>query len=447
MKRLAFFVIFFMMISSQAWGEYVTKQNFIHGTIGSDYIQTTDTVASTFTIVYGTNSNTMTGCTDANPCRIVVYDASCSQPSSCANREVMDIRTVSSLTFTIDARNAETPNCTSCTFAAGAKWAQVSTVGILSGLPLPTPTTGCVLQSTDGVNYSCPETLNVATINDSVEFTNTAAPTKKLSWDLSGITTGQDRVWTAQDKNCTPMCTVDTSFGGNAATATALAANPSESGCGAGVFATAIDASGNLTCTAQTAEVDPIVATQTNGFTITRGTTPKTLTVPLDASVSGTNTGDDDAPEAGDYAAASIDGDDINSNLAGRSLTLTAASPDTLDADAELYTKVKCINIDPSATTTNWFFFRAPLAITITGVDCIVDAATSVVMTPQECDANGANCVDIEAAITCATTNTTEASTVDNASIDAGDWINVTRGTKTGSPTQAVLCLEFTVND
>jgi|ERR1039458_9763732 hypothetical protein len=34
------------------------------------------------------------------------------------------------------------------------------------------------------------------------------------------------------------------------------------------------------------------VAAQAIGFTITKGTTPKTLTVPLDASVSGTNTGD-----------------------------------------------------------------------------------------------------------------------------------------------------------
>lgn len=33
---------------------------------------------------------------------------------------------------------------------------------------------------------------------------------------------------------------------------------------------------------------------QTTGFTIAGGTTSKTLTVPLDASVSGTNTGDQD---------------------------------------------------------------------------------------------------------------------------------------------------------
>ena len=55
--------------------------------------------------------------------------------------------------------------------------------------------------------------------------------------------------------------------------------------------------------------------------------------------------------DAGTYAAASIDGDDINSNIAGRSLTLTGASPDTLDADPELYTDVKCIWIENPVAT------------------------------------------------------------------------------------------------
>ena len=90
--------------------------------------------------------------------------------------------------------------------------------------------------------------------------------------------------------------------------------------------------------------------------------------------------------------------------------------------------------------------WRTPLALTNTGVDCIVDTGTSTVMTPQECDANGGSCVDIEAAITCTTSNTTEVTSVDNAGVDAGDWIRVTRGTNTGA-TQAVMCLEFTYND
>jgi len=99
-------------------------------------------------------------------------------------------------------------------------------------------------------------------------------------------------------------------------------------------------------------------------------------------------------------------------------------------------------NIDPNGAVTNWFIFRVPAAMTVTGVDCFVDAATSVVLTPYECDANGANCVAIEAAITCATTNTTEASGIDNSGLDAGDIIRITRGTVTGTPTQAIIAIE-----
>jgi hypothetical protein len=147
---------------------------------------------------------------------------------------------------------------------------------------------------------------------------------------------------------------------------------------------------------------------------------------------------------SGVYSAADADiGDDTNL-AAGRSLTL---SGDSVEADTELFTKTKCINIDPDATTTDWIFFRAEAAITVTGIDCLVDAATSVVATVQECDGNGANCSNIEAAITCAATNTTEATSIDNASVDAGDWVRVTRGTKTGSPTQVNVCVTYTVDD
>jgi len=132
------------------------------------------------------------------------------------------------------------------------------------------------------------------------------------------------------------------------------------------------------------------------------------------------------------------------SGLGGRSLTVSGTA---LDADTELYTDVKCVNIDPASTTTDWFGFKAPFNLTVTGIDCIVDASTSVVLTPNECDGNGANCTAIEAAITCATTNTTEASGVDNSSVDAGDWVRVVRGTVSGSPKQANICFEFTKND
>lgn len=103
-------------------------------------------------------------------------------------------------------------------------------------------------------------------------------------------------------------------------------------------------------------------------------------------------------------------------------------------------------NIDPNGAVTNWFVYTVPAAMTVTGIDCFVDAATSVVLTPYECDANGANCVAIEAAITCGTTNTTESGAIDNNSLDAGDVIKIIRGTVTGTPTQAVMRIEATFN-
>lgn len=53
-----------------------------------------------------------------------------------------------------------------------------------------------------------------------------------------------------------------------------------------------------------TSESDPIVSAQANGFTITRGTTPATLTVATSGSVSGSNTGDQTLASLGAEAVA-----------------------------------------------------------------------------------------------------------------------------------------------
>ena len=140
-------------------------------------------------------------------------------------------------------------------------------------------------------------------------------------------------------------------------------------------------------------------------------------------------------------------GDNVNTNIAGRSLTLTAGSPDTLDADPELYTHTKCTTIENPLSTDDIIVFRAETALTITAIDCIVGAATSAQMTLNECDGNAGTCSAIEAVITCAVTNTTEASAIDNASIDAGDWIRIDVGTVTGTVGQLAVCFSFTCND
>jgi hypothetical protein len=127
----------------------------------------------------------------------------------------------------------------------------------------------------------------------------------------------------------------------------------------------------------------------------------------------------------------------------GRSLT---AASGTIDADAEIYTDFSCVNVDPAHTTTNWLLVRLPKAATLTEVYCLVDAATSVVMTLRECDGDGENCADSEAAMTCTTTGQVVTS-IDNTSVDAGDVLRVTRGTLTGSATQAHMCATWTWND
>ena len=89
---------------------------------------------------------------------------------------------------------------------------------------------------------------------------------------------------------------------------------------------------------------------------------------------------------AGSYGATTIDGDDINSNIAGRSLTLTAGSPDTLDADPELFTDFQSANLIATSSnqiatsTTPWLSKFFGQAATITSINCIAyDSGTSTI--------------------------------------------------------------------
>ena len=150
------------------------------------------------------------------------------------------------------------------------------------------------------------------------------------------------------------------------------------------------------------------------------------------------------AGAVGTSEAASLDISDDTNLTAGVGLTLTG---DDVFLNTNQRTDVKCANINPNSAETDWFMWRAPGAITITGVDCIVEAATSVVLTPRHCNADGGTCTTIEAAMTCATTNTTEAGGIDSAAVAAGRTIRVTRGTLTGTVDEAFICVEFTIDD
>lgn len=129
---------------------------------------------------------------------------------------------------------------------------------------------------------------------------------------------------------------------------------------------------------------------------------------------------------------------------AGRSLTLSGGS---YDADPELYTQTRCLNVNPASPVTDLLFFRADKAITVTGIDCLVEPAGSLEMTLRECDGNAAGCGAIEATVICGTANTTETGGIDAAAVEAGHYLRVLIGRKSGTPVQGLICATFTVDD
>lgn len=130
------------------------------------------------------------------------------------------------------------------------------------------------------------------------------------------------------------------------------------------------------------------------------------------------------------FDAALIDGDDINSNIAGRSLTLTSASPDTLDADVELYTKTFSINLASTtlSTTTQAAKFEVPLAFTITNVTCSTDVGTTTIQLDERTEGSeNVSGTDIMTSqLVCGSgTDINNTTLFDNAGISARNLINL----------------------
>ncbi len=88
--------------------------------------------------------------------------------------------------------------------------------------------------------------------------------------------------------------------------------------------------------------------------------------------------------------------------------------------------------------------FRKPYGMTVSSVGCVTDAATSVVLDVQECNANGATCVTIlSATITCGTTYGT--GTISDSAIAAGGYVFFSLGTVTGTPGYLYVDFNYTV--
>ena len=148
--------------------------------------------------------------------------------------------------------------------------------------------------------------------------------------------------------------------------------------------------------------------------------------------------------DAGTYAAASIDGDDINSNIAGRSLTLNAASPDTLDVDAELYTDTKCIYIeDPTAADDFKSLWRTTKAITITEVWCESDQTIDFDL--QEDDGTPADIIGTD--LQCAAGENSTSTAFADAAIAANSEIDLVVTSVANTPTWCSICWTYTKDD
>jgi hypothetical protein len=252
--------------------------------------------------------------------------------------------------------------------------------------------------------------------------------------------------WVAQGAfDATTIDAVTWSDGANASNAWTFDVSGTDHTMTAGnarmTFSQNVTVTGDLTVSGD----DLFMGTNTSGAVLVAdGTNYNPVVMGGDASI-GTDGAVVVANDSHAHTTTTLSGIDIgdDTNLAaGRSLTM---SGDSVEADAELYTDFKSMTIETPTDADNFFFFEAPFALTVTRVTGIVEAATSAVLTVQECDSAGDNCGTTESVT--ADVDGTISTSIDDGAIDAGDIIRLDVGTVTGTVGQAHLTLTYTKND
>ena len=160
---------------------------------------------------------------------------------------------------------------------------------------------------------------------------------------------------------------------------------------------------------------------------------------------------DTDPVAAGEYAAASIDGDDIATSLAGDHLTLTAASPDTLDLDANVTNHiVSMILTDPTTADDALLQHKFASTVTIVRVSCDTDVATSTVTIQfderVETTPNTSG-TDVMTAVLVCDTNNQATTSFANAGIAADAPFSMDIDATANSPTVVRVHIEYTIDD
>ena len=162
------------------------------------------------------------------------------------------------------------------------------------------------------------------------------------------------------------------------------------------------------------------------------------------------------AIQAGDYPAGGIDGNDVNTNIGGRSITLnTTPDPDVLDADEELYRDEFAVVITPGVMAAGEELLRkASGAITLVSLDCSANGATTsnVTVNVVECTSAGETCVSNTTAALAVTSNTANFGTVafagaGGANIDDADWWGIELAAITAEAQFLFCTVEYTRDD
>lgn len=117
-------------------------------------------------------------------------------------------------------------------------------------------------------------------------------------------------------------------------------------------------------------------------------------------------------------------------------------------ADADQQDSVGIL-IETPVDADDFLFHRFDEAVTVTGIDCIVEDSTSAVVVIVECDADGDNCGTsrMSESLTCAVTNTADDGTIGESGIVAGARLRAQVGTVTGTPGHVNVTVYYTWDD
>lgn len=139
-------------------------------------------------------------------------------------------------------------------------------------------------------------------------------------------------------------------------------------------------------------------------------------------------------------------------NAGGRSITATGVN--VLDADAELYTRTWSFPFLASSIDAGNDVLVEEIGATFTPTRwaCVADGGsglTTIDISIEECNTNGAACASIGATSTLVAVNTTVADTAfTDTTLTAGNWMKLVFGTVTWTSKGTVTCtLRGTVND